>query len=150
MPYTNTLPAHQAELRLSVRLFGSGFRLSWAFLALITIVLEIMPIPLMPRLPFYAYCGVKGILFALFGYLTPLTYWRFDVLNRGIAFAIVSACVVESLQGLVGHGHSFHFYELCGKLFLVFFGFTCALLARYDKEISFGAFRIQLTVEKHS
>lgn len=147
MPYTNTLPVHHSELRLCVRLFGSGFHTSWTLLALITIVLEIMPIPLMPRLPFYTYCGAKGILFVLFGYLTPLTYLRFGVLNRGIALAGLSACGAELLQAVVGHGHSFHLYELLSKLFLVLSGFTCALLARYDREISFGLFRVRLITD---
>jgi hypothetical protein len=106
-----------------------------------------MPIPLMPPVPFYSYGAAKAICFVVLGYLAPLAFWRFNALNRGILLAAISATFVESLQGLLHRGHSFHWYELVVKLGLILIGFALALDARYERMISIGRFHIRLTGE---
>jgi len=137
----------QSQSSLSMRVFTRGTRIAWISLAILTVLLEVIPIPAMSPIPFYGYCAGKAILFLLVGYGAPLAFWRFNALNRGIVLAAFSACFVETLQGLLRHGHSFHWYELGVKLFLILFGFACALNARYDRRISFGPFRIRLVGE---
>ena len=98
----------------------------------------------MPPLPFYAYCAAKLVFFIAIGFLAPLAFWRFNALNRGILLAAISAAAVESLQGVLHHGHSFHWYELLIKLALILLGFALALDARYERKISIGPVHIQL------
>jgi glycopeptide antibiotics resistance protein len=145
----NAVSTRQSEASISLRVFTRGIRITWLAIAAITILLEIIPIPLMAPLRFYAYCGGKALLFALLGYMAPLAFWRFNELNRGIAFAAFSACLVETLQGVLHHGHSFHWYELLIKLAIILVGFSLALNARYDRQIAIGPLRIRL-VEDHT
>jgi hypothetical protein len=132
---------------LRFRVFTPGMKALWAVIVVITVVSEIVPIPLMPPVPFYSYCAAKLICFVAIGYLAPLAFWRFNALNRGILLASISAACVESLQGLLHHGHSFHWYELVVKLALILLGFALALDARYERMISIGPIRCRLTGE---
>ena len=93
---------------------------------------------------FYAYCAAKALLFVVLGFGVPIAFASFNAINRGIIFAVVSAAGVEALQAVVGRGHSFHWYELLVKLFLLLLGFALALNARYDHVISCGPLRIRL------
>jgi hypothetical protein len=132
--------AHGPQLRI----FGRSARLLWMFIWMVTVAIEVAPIPLLPPFPFYSYCALKGFLFVILGYVAPLSFWRFNALNRGIALAASSAMFVESLQGLLHHGHSFHWYELGVKLVLILLGFGLGLEAVYDSRISLGFIRFQL------
>lgn len=145
----NALSMRQPEASISLRVFTRGIRITWLAIAAITILLEVIPIPLMAPLRFYSYCAVKALLFMLLGYMAPLAFWPFNQLNRGILFAALSACFVESMQGVVRHGHSFHWYELIIKLLIILLGFSLALTARYDREVSIGPLRIRL-MDDHS
>lgn len=131
----------------SLRVFTRSLRLTWMSIAAVTVLLEVIPIPLMPPAPFYAYCAGKIALFLLLGYFAPLAFWSFNVLNRGIILAALSACCVESFQGLLHHGHSFHWYELIVKLVFILIGFAFGLNARYDRRIIVGPLRLHLTEE---
>ncbi len=144
---SGALPMRRVQAGVSLRVFTRGLRIIWLLIAAVTILLEIIPIPPMAPVPFYAYCAGKALLFALLGFLAPLTFWPFNQLNRGIALAAISACAVETLQGLVQHGHSFHWYELIIKLAIILFGFSLALNARYDRQISLGPLRVRLIGE---
>jgi hypothetical protein len=147
MVYAVGLLTRHTQSRMSLRVFTPMMRAIWAVLAAVTIVLEVVPIPPMAPLYFYAYCAGKASLFALLGYLAPLAFWSFNALNRGIIFAALSACGVETLQGLLAHGHSFHWYELVVKLGIILLGFALALNDRYDHEINIGPIRIRLIGE---
>jgi len=147
MVYTHSVPTRRLWSGLALPVFTRGTRVLWVILALTTILLEVIPIPLMPPVPFYAYCGGKALLFLLLGFIAPLAFWSFNALNRGIIFAALSACGVETVQAIWGHGHSFHWYELIVKLGLILFGFALALNDRYDHEINIGPIRIRLIGE---
>jgi hypothetical protein len=71
-----------------------------------------------------------------------------DALNRGIAFAALSATIIEVLQGIIGNGHSFHWYELLVKLLLILVGFMFGLDARFERNLSLGTFKITLLTER--
>jgi hypothetical protein len=140
-------PNHAKADSFSLRLFGPLMRSSWLVVMAVTVISEVYPFPLLPPVPFYTIWAIKLLFFFVLGYLAPLTFWRFNALNRGVGFAALSASFVEVLQGSVGHGHSFHWYELLVKLALILLGFVLALEAIYDRKISIGPLRIALTGE---
>ena len=133
-----------------LKVFTPALRILWAAIVAVTVVAEVLLLPTDPPLapiPHYSYKIFKALLFIAVGYLAPLAFWRFNVLNRGIMLAAVSAMGVETLQGLIGRGHSFHWYEMLLKLGLILFGFALALDARHEHQISIGPIRIRLTGE---
>jgi hypothetical protein len=133
-----------------MKVFTPTLRILWIVMVVVTIIGEVVILPTKPPLPpvpHYAYKIGKLLLFVAVGYLAPLAFWRFNALTRGLALAFVSAMGVETLQGLLGRGHSFHWYEMLLKLGLIFFGFALALDARYERRIFSGPLRIRLTGE---
>jgi hypothetical protein len=132
----------------SLKVFTPAMRLTWVAVVAVTVLSEVLLLPTnppLPPLPHYFYKICKALLFIAVGYLAPLSFWRFNALNRGILLAAISAVFVETLQGTIGKGHSFHWYEMLMKLALILFGFACALDARYEHRISAGVFQIQLS-----
>ena len=94
---------------------------------------------------FYGLYGpAKIICFLALGFLTPLAFALLNGLNWGIGFAALSAAAIEILQGLIGNGHSFHWYELLVKLGVILAGFAFGLDARSDREITLGPLQITL------
>ena len=136
------------RIGLGVRVFNPISKAIWGLLVAVTVISETIPIPLMPRLPFYTYCAAKLLCFLAVGFLAPFAFLRFNALNRGILLAAVSATCVESLQGVLHRGHSFHWYELLLKLALILLGFAFALDARYEQKISVGPIHIRLIGEQ--
>src|ERR1017187_3341637 len=136
----------KTESRRGARIFGRGCRLLWLGIVLTTVVLEVMPAHFEPTV-FYTYKAAKGVLFIALGYMTPLTFERFNVLNRGLLFAAASAATVEILQGIIGNGHKFSWMELTAKLVVIAFGFVLALDARYERSITVGRFGLRLISE---
>jgi hypothetical protein len=127
--------------------FSRTPKLWWFGLLALTIVSEVEPLPHLMYPPlFYSYKLVKGLLFFALGYATPLAFWRFNSLGRGMLLAAASAIVVEALQGY-SSGHKFSFIELLLKLIVIFAGFALALNARYEQKISLGHWCIQLKSE---
>lgn len=132
-----------------VRIFGLTVRLLWVTIVLLTVLSETLPAPQTTPAPFYAYVALKGVGFVLVGYLAPLAFWRFNALNHGVLYAVLSASLVESLQALIGHGHRFRWYELVLKLVLLLFGFIVALDARYERAIRLGPVIIRFEWPPH-
>ncbi|HEX6546043.1 MAG TPA: VanZ family protein [Bryobacteraceae bacterium] len=127
--------------------FSRAPKVWWFGLLALTIVTEVEPLPPLMYPPlFYTYKFFKVLLFFALGFATPLAFWRFNSLGRGMVLAAVSAAVVELLQGF-SSGHKFSFFELVIKLIVIFAGFALALNARYDQKISLGLWRIQLRSE---
>ena len=134
-----------------LRIFTVYTRFLWFALAAMTVISEVVPIPHMSRLLHYGvYTPCKLICFMMAGFLTPLAFSRINNLNRGIAFAAVSAAAVEVLQGLIGNGHSFHVYELAVKLGIILFGFMMGLDARFEGALSLGILQITLVAPERS
>ena len=134
----------------TLRVFTPALRMVWIAIVSITVVVEVILLPTnppLPPIPHYSYKLFKLLLFVAVGYLAPLAFWRFNALNRGILLAAVSSMGVETLQSLIGRGHSFHWYELLLKLGLILLGFALALDARYERQISAGPIHIQLNGE---
>lgn len=127
--------------------FSLAAKLWWFGLLALTIFSEVEPLPHEIYPPFfYTYKLLKGVLFFALGYATPLAFWRFNSLGRGVLLAVVSAGAVETMQGLSA-GHRFSITELGVKLVAIFAGFALALNARYEQRIWLGPWRIQLKSE---
>jgi hypothetical protein len=128
----------------AIRSFSKSLRICWLVIFAITVVSEVYPFPLLPPGTFYSIWTVKLLLFLILGYMGPLAFWRFNALNRGIVLAAGSAALVEFLQGALGHGHAFHWYELLVKLALILAGFIVGLGAMHDRQIVIGPLHIAL------
>jgi hypothetical protein len=131
----------------SVRIFTPTIRCIWIGTVLLTVASEIIFLPLLPPVEHYTYKFVKALLFIAVGYLAPLSFWRFNALTKGIFLALISSVFVETLQGVIAKGHSFHWYELLLKLALILFGFSRALDARYERRIAAGPIQVRLIGE---
>ena len=140
-------PKHEVSL-----IFGPYMRLAWTIIAALTISLELSPfhnfearVVFIAYFLFYGYKALKALLFVIFGFLTPIAFWRFQSLTYGLVIAAVSALMVELLQGwLVFTGHRFGWLELFAKLFLIFVGFMKGLDARYEGSIRIGRLKVQI------
>jgi hypothetical protein len=133
-----------------MKVFTPTLRTLWITTVAVTVLVEVILLPTnppLPPVPHYAYKTLKAVLFVSVGYLAPLAFWHFNALTRGIMLAFVSAMCVETLQGLIGRGHSFHWYEMLLKLGLILLGFNFALDHRYERQISLGPLHIRLTGE---
>lgn len=140
-----TLPVErQKPGLLHVCICSPVFKSLWIGVAVLTVAVEVAPIPQMPVGLFYCYCAVKLVCFVALGYFAALAFQRFNAVNRCILLASVSAMCVEALQGILHHGHSFHWYELMIKLASILLGFALALDARYEQMISIGPIHIRL------
>ncbi len=128
----------------TIKLFGPGMRVGWIAFLVLMVVVEVIPRPITwPPLPYYAYQISKLIGFSILGYWTPLAFWRFGSLGRGVVFGLATTAGIESIQGMI-EGHRFSFFEMVVKLALVMIGFGLALLARYDKRVHVGRLHIGL------
>jgi hypothetical protein len=124
--------------------FGTLTRRGWAATILVTVLSELSPVPVVHPILHYSVKAAKVLLFLFAGYLLPLAFWRFHTLKRGVLVAAISAGCVESLQGVIGHGHSFHWYELVVKWALMLFGFGLGLEARYEGLAILGPLKVVL------
>lgn len=141
-------PAATVRKPFGIPICGALTRCLWLTLALLTVIAEVIPAPKAQPLVFYGlYSPAKLAAFFVLGIITPLAFGRLNRLTRGIAFAALSAAAVELLQGLIGNGHSFHWYELLVKLLLVLAGFMIGLDARFEHAIALGPLKIQLPSE---
>lgn len=144
----SVLPKHQPHITIiNVHVFGMPIRMWFVALVALMVIGELTSVPMWPPPIFYPYCALKLLGFILIGILTPIAFWRFNALNRGLLYAAVSAVFVETLQAVVNRGHSghaFHWYELVVKLLLILFGFSIGLDIRYERQLKLGPILIML------
>lgn len=138
----SVLPKHHPNsIIVNVHVFGMFIRIWFVVLVSALVIGELTSVPMWPPPIFYPYCALKLVGFILIGILTPITFWRFNALNRGLLYAAFSAAFVETLQAVVNRGHSghaFHWYELAVKLLLILFGFSIGLDIRYERQLKVG------------
>lgn len=128
----------------SLRIFSPTLRLAWATLSVLTILSEIAPrSPSLPPVAYYSYTACKAALFVLLGFLSPLTFWRFDSLGLGLLLSLLVAGAVEVMQS-ISIGHRASYVELAAKFALLLVGFAYALTARYDGVLRLGPLRFAL------
>jgi hypothetical protein len=69
--------------------FKTTPKVAWFGLLALTILLEVEPLPLEIYPPlFYSYKCFKGLLFLALGFLTPIAFWRFNSLGKGMLLAL--------------------------------------------------------------
>jgi hypothetical protein len=132
---------------INVNAFSISIRILFVAIVSAMVVSELISVPVWPPPIYYPYQIMKLTGFVVVGILTPLAFWRFNALNRGLLYAALSAAFVESMQAIVnrGHsGHSFHWYELAVKLVLILFGFSIGLDVRYERQIKIGPVQLIL------
>lgn len=139
---------HDALRRdFSWHVFTPFMRAVWTASFVLTILLELTPIPPIAPAYFYTYCASKLILFMLVGYFAPLAFWPFNNLNRAILLGLFSAGSIELTQGILRRGHRFVWYELAAKVAIIVGCFVLALVARHNRRIAIGSIRVQLQGE---
>ncbi len=111
---------------------------------LVTVAPELLPVLPMRLTLFYFYYAVKVISFLSLGFLAPLVFRSLNGIGIGLLLSFLSALVIETCQGLLHNGHTFHVYELAGKLVLIAAGFALALDCRYESRILLGPLQINL------
>jgi hypothetical protein len=139
---------HQPRIAtINVSAFSISIRILFVVIVSAMVISELTSVPMWPPPIYYPYQILKLTGFVIIGILTPLAFWRFNALNRGLLYAALSAAFVESMQAIVnrGHsGHSFHWYELIVKLVLILFGFSIGLDIRYERQIKIGPVQLIL------
>jgi hypothetical protein len=144
----SVLPKHQTRnLIVNINAFSISIRILFVVIVATMVAAELTPVPMWPPHIFYPYCFLKFLGFIVIGILTPIAFWRFNALNRGLLYAAFSAAFVETMQALVnpGHsGHAFHWYELAVKLVVILFGFSIGLDIRYERQLKIGPIQFLL------
>jgi hypothetical protein len=120
--------------KVDVPVFSRSLKILLLVVVVVTIASEVVPIPNLPPAAFYAYKCAKGVLFLLLGSVTPLALWRFDSMNRGLAFAAISATLVEASQIFIP-SHRFSVLELLAKLALILIGFLLSMNVLYERKL---------------
>jgi hypothetical protein len=135
---TSRIPTHP------INLFTPGIKSIWVLINVLLATAELIAIGKMPVPLFYLYYASKVTAFFMLGFLSPLAFHRLNGLGIGILASFSCAVMIEALQTLLHNGHSFHWYELAGKVALITFGFAFALERRYERLLSLGPFAIRL------
>lgn len=130
---------------MSLRIFGLQFKFAWWLTFIALGVVELTPFHSegMPLTLFYTWKLFKGLLFFSVGWEAPLTFWRSGSLTNGLLLACLSACIIETLQGLAV-GHSFSVLEMLAKVLLIFSGFVVGLTVRHDQGFGVRGFHVRL------
>jgi hypothetical protein len=132
---------------INVNAFSISIRILFLVFVSALVIAELISVPMWPPPIYYPWQISKLVSFVVIGILTPLAFWRFNALNRGLLYAALSAAFVETLQAIVNRGHSghaFHWYELAVKLVLILFGFSIGLDIRYERQFKLGPLQFVL------
>jgi hypothetical protein len=127
---------------VTIPMFSVPVRGLWFLLLAGTLVSELVPLSLefearFSTLTFHSYEAAKLVAFFVFGFLTPIAWWRYKSLGMGVLFAIVTTAIVELGQAFIP-GHRTSMFELAVKLVLLLTGFTAALDVRKYQEFTAG------------
>ncbi len=134
---------------VTVPMFSPPVRTLWFLLLGCTVISELVPLTLafeaqFSTLAFHCYQAAKLIAFFVFGFLTPIAWWRYKSLGIGALFAIVTTAIVEAGQGFIP-GHRASTFEFCVKLFLLFTAFAAGLDVRKYQEFTAGPLCIRFS-----
>jgi hypothetical protein len=134
---------------VTVPMFSRLVRALWFLLLGCTVISELVPLTLafeaqFSTFAFHCYQGAKLIAFLVFGFLTPLAWWRYKSLGIGALFAIVTTAIVEAGQGFVP-GHRASTLEFLVKLVLLFTAFAAGLDIRKYQEFTAGPLGIRFS-----
>ena len=144
----SVLPKQQPrQFVVNINAFSISIRILFIVIVSAMVIGELTSVPMWPPPIYYPYCFIKLVGFVVIGILTPIAFWRFNALNRGLLYAALSAAFVETMQAIVNRGHSghaFHWYELAVKLVLILLGFSIGLDIRYERQLRIGPIQFLL------
>jgi len=134
---------------VTVPMFSLPVRGLWFLLLALTLAIEVVPLSVafeaqFSSLVFHSYEAAKLVAFVVFGFLTPLAWWRYKSLGIGVLFAMVTSAIVELGQSFIP-GHRTSTFELAVKLVLLFVGFAAALDVRKYQEFTVGPMCIRFS-----
>jgi hypothetical protein len=127
---------------IDVPMFSVAVRGLWFLVLTYTLVSELVPLSAafeaqFSSLAFHSYQATKLVCFFVFGFLTPIAWWRYKSLGIGVLFAFGTTAIVEIGQAFIP-GHRASMLELTVKFMLLFTGFTAALDVRKYQEFTVG------------
>jgi hypothetical protein len=134
---------------ITIPMFSMLVRGFWFLLLAGTLVSELVPLSLafeaqFSTLTFHSYEVVKLITFFVFGFLTPLAWWRYNTLGVGVLFAVITTAAVELGQAFIP-GHRTSAIELGVKLVLLLAGFAAALDFRKYQHFNAGPLSVRFS-----
>jgi hypothetical protein len=140
---------HTPAAIVTVPMFSLPVRSLWLLLLAFTLAIELVPLSVafeaqFSSFIFHTYEAAKLAAFVVFGFLTPLAWWRYKSLGIGALFAIVTTAIVELGQAFIP-GHRTSTFELVVKLVLLFVGFAAALDVRKYQEFTIGPLRVRFS-----
>jgi hypothetical protein len=141
--------SHRTSLVIVIPMFGLVVRGLWFLLLGCTLVSELVPLSVafeaqFSTFTFRSYEAAKLVGFLVFGFLTPLAWWRYKNLGVGVLFAMVTTAIVEMGQAFIP-GHRTSVIELGVKLVLLLTGFMAALDIRKYQYFSAGPVRLRFS-----
>jgi hypothetical protein len=142
--------SHRSPIKLvTVPMFGIAVRGLWVLLLLSTFLIEVIPLSTafeaqFSNFTFHFYEAMKLVAFFVFGFLTPIAWWRYKSLGIGVLFAIITTAIVELGQAFIP-GHRASILELVVKLVLLFGGFAAALDVRKYQNFNIGPLCVRFT-----
>jgi hypothetical protein len=147
--FSGAHPHRAPAVILTVPMFSVPVRSLWFLLLIGTLASELVPLSVAFEAQFstftlYLYEAAKLVAFFVFGFLTPVAWWRYKTLGIGVLFAIVTTSIVELGQAFIP-GHRASVMELTVKLALLFIGFATALDVRKYQEFSVGPLCIRFS-----
>ena len=133
----------------TIAMFSAPVRGLWFLLLGCTLATELVPLSAafesqFSPLAFHSYEAAKLIAFFVFGFLTPVAWWRYQSLGIGVLFAMATTAMVEAGQAFIP-GHRASTFELGVKLVLLFTGFAAALNIRKDQQLTLGPLRLRFS-----
>jgi hypothetical protein len=140
---------HTPAVIVTIPMFSLPVRSLWLLLLAFTLTIELVPLSAafeaqFSSLMFHSYEAAKLVAFVVFGFLTPIAWWRYKSLGIGVLFAIITTAIVELGQAFIP-GHRTSTFELVVKLVLLFIGFAAALDVRKYQEFTIGPLRIRFS-----
>ena len=138
-----------AAATITVPMFSKIVRSLWLLVLACMLVSELVPLTLafeahFSTLVFHSYEVAKLVMLVVFGFLTPLSWWRYKSLGAGAIFAIATTVLVEVGQTFIP-GHRTSILELAVKLVCLFAGFAAALDVRKYQQFVVGPLCIRFS-----
>jgi hypothetical protein len=134
---------------ITVAMFSLPVRALWFLVLACTLVSELVPLSVafeaqFSTLTFHLYEVAKLVTFLVFGFVTPIAWWRYKNLGMGALFALITTATVEFGQAFIP-GHRTSVLELGVKLFLLFIGFAIALDIRKYQNFNAGPLSVRFS-----
>lgn len=142
-------PYRMPSAVLTIAMFSTIIRVVWFLVFACTLFSEVVPLSVafeaqFSTFVFHLYQAAKLVAFFMFGFLTPIAWWRYNNLGIRVLFAITATIFVECGQAFIP-GHRMSVIELGVKLVLLFSGFATALDIRKYQILKAGPLSLRFS-----